>query len=231
MNIARQLYKLQEIDLEIDAEERSLKEMLGKLGASRELARARDKLASEQQRLGELKKQQHSSEIDVDDLADKILKAEEELYSGRIKSPKELTSLQHEVNLFKEKRDELETEVLEIMGQVELAEAAVAMNGGEIKKLEAAWQGQQQQLTADIEKLKSNLVDVKQKREQSAAEIEPQALESYALLRQQKGQAVAKVEQGVCRGCRISLPFSDMQRVKSGSVVQCSSCGRILFLP
>ena len=41
----------------------------------------------------------------------------------------------------------------------------------------------------------------------------------------------ARVEQGICRGCRISLPTTDLQQARSGKLVQCSSCGRILFLP
>ena len=49
-------------------------------------------------------------------------------------------------------------------------------------------------------------------------------------LKKQKGTAVAKVEQGVCCGCRISLPSTELQRARSDSLVRCSSCGRILFL-
>ncbi|MDI6814491.1 MAG: hypothetical protein QMC90_00160 [Dehalococcoidales bacterium] len=41
----------------------------------------------------------------------------------------------------------------------------------------------------------------------------------------QRGTAVAKVEQGLCRGCRISLSTAKLQQARSGSLVQCSSCG------
>ncbi|MEE8619379.1 MAG: C4-type zinc ribbon domain-containing protein [Dehalococcoidales bacterium] len=34
----------------------------------------------------------------------------------------------------------------------------------------------------------------------------------------------------MCRGCRISLSAAELQQARSGSLVQCSNCGRILFL-
>lgn len=146
-------------------------------------------------------------------------------------NPKELSSLQHEVELLKAKRDQLETKALEIMDQVESTEASVTAITSEFNKLEAEWHHQQQQLSTDIEALKSKLSDLGDKRQRHSAEIDSWAVTVYYTLRKQKGQAVVKVEQGICRGCRISLPVSELQQARSGNLVQCSSCGRILFLP
>ena len=231
MSIAKQLYQLQEVDLEIEANEQALHRLVSQLGENRAVVEAQTKLTSEQRRLDELKHQQRSAEWEIDSLVSKITAAEEQLYSGRIKNPKELTNLQHEVDILKAKRDQLENKALEIMDQVELAEANVAATGNEFNKLEAEGHRQQQQLSTDIEALKSKLSDLSQKRQLMSAEIDPQAVVVYDKLRQQKGQAVAKVEQGICRGCRISLPFNELQQARSGNLVQCSSCGRILFLP
>ena len=231
MGVAKQLYQLQEVDLEIEANEQTLNRLVSQLGKNQTVVEARAKLDSEQRRLDDLKRRQHSAEGDVDDLVTKITTAEEQLYSGRIRNPKELTNLQHELDLLKAKRDQLENKALEIMDQVELAEASVAAAGNEFNKLETEWHSQQQQLSTDIEVLQSKLSELRQKRQLLSAEIDPQAVGVYDKLRKQKGQAVAKVEQGICRGCRISLPSSELQQARSGNLVQCSSCGRILFLP
>lgn len=231
MSVTKQLYQLQEVDLEVESNEQALRQMVSQLGESQAVVRAQGKLASEQQRLDELRQQQRSAEWEMNDLVSKLGAVEEQLYSGRIKNPKELTNLQREVDMMKTKRAQLEGDVLEIMDQVELVEASVAATSSKFKKLEAEWHSQQQQLSADIGVLKSKLSDLKYKRQQLSAEIDSQAVEVYDKLRKQKGQAMAKVEQGICRGCRISLPFSGLQQVRSGNLVQCSSCGRILFLP
>jgi len=231
MGVAKQLYQLQEVDLEVESNERALSQMVSQLGKSEAVVRAQSKLASEQQRLDELRHQQHSAEWEIDDIVSKLAAADEQLYSGRIRNPKELTNLQHEVDMLKAKRDQLENNALEIMDQVELAEASVVATGSEVEKLEAEWHSQQQQLSADVEVLKSKLSALQHKRQLLSAEIDSQAVEVYDELRKQKGQAVAKVEQGICRGCRISLPSSELQQARSGDLMQCGSCGRVLFLP
>ena len=167
----------------------------------------------------------------MDDLLSKIAAAEEQLYGGKITNPKELSSLQHEVNTMKEKSDQLENTALEIIDRVEAAENSVAAATVEFQSLEDKWHHQQQQLSKDIEQLNSRLSDLKQQRQQLSVEIESQAVKLYENIRQNKRPPVAKVEQGICRVCRISLSASELQRARSGQPVQCGSCGRILFLP
>ncbi len=203
MGVTNKLYQLQEIDLEIESEEQTLSQKASQLGTRQALDNAQSKLASEQQRLEELRHQQHSAEWEVGDLLSKIATVEQQLYSGKITNPKELSSLQHEVSTMKAKSDQLEDE----------------------------WQRQQQQLSDEIEQLKSRLADLKQKRQQLSEKIESQAVALYEKIRQNKKPPVARVEQGICRICRISLSSSALQRARSGDPVQCGSCGRILFLP
>jgi len=155
MGVAKQLYQLQEVDLELESNERALQQVTSQLGESQEVVRARNKLASERQRLEELKRQQHSLEWEIDDIATKLTATEDKLYSGSIGSPKELANLQHEVDVLKARRSQLEDEALDIMEQVELATASVATVSSQLKTVEAEWQSQQQQLSADMEQLKA----------------------------------------------------------------------------
>jgi len=229
MIIAKQLYQLQEIDLEIEAKEQALRRIARQLGENQAVVRVQTKLASESQHLEELRRQQHSAEWEIDDLSSRLTAIEDELYSGRIKNPKELTNLQHEVQGLRAKRNQLEDKALDIMDKVELTEASVAKISKELKTLEAEWYRQQKQLSAEMEELKKGLSDRNHKRQQLSAEIDSQVVELYHELRSKKGRAVAKVEQGICSSCRISLPITELQRTRSGNLVQCSSCGRILF--
>jgi len=230
MGVAKQLYQLQEVDLELESNEQALKQITSQLGESQEVVRVRNRLTLERQRLEELGRQQHSLEWEVDDIVTKLTAAEEKLYSGSVGNPKELTNLQHEVDGLKLRRGQLEDKALDIMDQVELATASVATISSELKTLEAKWHSQQQQLSTDMEQLKAILSNLKHKRQLLSAEIDPEVVELYHELKKQKRTAVAKVEQGICRGCRISLSATELQRARSGSLTQCSSCGRILFL-
>ncbi len=231
MSIAKQLYQLQEVDLELESVGQALSQIISQLGENQAVLRAQAELKLEHQRLEELRQQQRSAEWEVDDLANKLASDEEKLYSGKIKNPKELASLQHEVEGLKARRARLEDKALETMSQVELAETSVADKSSELERLEAGWQSQQQKLSGEMERLKAIASDLKQKWESLAADIDAKVVKFYRELRKQKVTAVAKVEQGICRGCRISLSTAALQQVRGGSPVQCSSCGRILFLP
>ncbi len=230
MNLSRQLYQLQEFDVEIESDDRALKHVTGQLGESQAVLEAQTQLQSEQQHLEELKHQQHSAEWEIDDIATMIATAEEKLFSGRVKNPKELASLQQDVDMLKTRRGKLEEKALGIIDQVEQSEAGVARISGELKTLTADWRRRQKQLADEKAKLQTALADLKQKWQLLSAEIEPETVEFYQQLRKGKGTAVARVEQGICRGCRISLPTTDLQRARGNNLVYCSSCGRILFL-
>ena len=230
MSIAKQLYQLQEIDLELESNEQARKQKVSQLGESLEVVSTRAELSSQRQHLEELKHQQLSAEWEIDDLTSKITTLEQKLYGGSIGNPKELASLQHEVEGLKARRNQLEDKALEIMEQVELAKARVNNISGELKRLEAEWQREQEHLTIDIEQLKTTLSDLEHKRRLMLAKIDPQIVNFYQELKRQKGTAVAKVDQGKCRGCQIALPTIEWQKARSGNLVQCSSCGRILFL-
>ena len=230
MTVAKQLYQLQEIDLELDSTEQALTQIASQIGESQEVVKARGTLESERQHLEELKHQQHSSEWEIDDIGTKLKTLEEKLYGGSIVIPKELANLQHEIDGMKLRRRQIEDKTLDIMDQVEATVANVDAISSQLETLEAEWQNQQQRLSADMEQLKAKLSELKHKRQQLLAEIVSEAVELYHELKNQKGAAVARVERGICCGCRISLPASELQRARSASLTQCSSCGRILFL-
>lgn len=230
MSIANQLYQLQQVDLELEANEQALRQITSQLGESEAVVSIRNKLASEHKHLEELGRQQRSIEWEIDDLTSKLDTAEKELYSGRIRNPKELSNLQQETNLLKARRKQLEDETLAIMDQAELTTRNITTIDTELKAQEAVWQSQQQQLSANLKRVKKTVSTLKDQRQLLDSEIDPKAVESYQELKKQKGTAVAKVEQGICRGCRISLPVNELRLARSGSLVRCGSCGRILFL-
>jgi predicted nucleic acid-binding Zn-ribbon protein len=230
MSVASQLYRLQEMDIELESNERAVGQVTHQLGDREIVIEAENKLDSERRRLEGLIKQQRSTEWEIDDITIKLKDVEERLYSGRIRNPKELTDLQHEADGLKARRVLMEDKALEVMEQVELTTRKVSDMDTELGRLDSEWQVQQKHLSADLARLQTLIADLKQQRQLLVAGIDPQTVAIYQELRKKRGAAVAKVEQGLCCGCRIMLPVSDFQRVRTGDLVRCGSCGRILFL-
>ena len=230
MAMIRQLYNLQSIELEIESMEKTLLQKKARLGESRQLLEARRRRLEAGQKLEEIGKQQKAAEWEIEDISGKLAKVQQDLYGGRTQNPKELSALQHEAEGFKNKRDRLEEKALEIMEQVDAAIIVQSRLDKELSAVEAEWKNQQQQLAVEIEQLQDSLIGLEQQKKQAAAAIDTETMECYKRLRRQKGLAVARVEQGTCRGCRISLSTAELQRAKGSRLVMCSSCGRILFI-
>jgi predicted nucleic acid-binding Zn-ribbon protein len=231
MNIARQLFQLQEIDLELESTERTINHITSQIGESQAVLGSRNRLAREQQHLEELTHQQRSLEWEIDDFSTKLKSAEKELYSGRIRIPKELSNLQNDIENMKTRRRQLEDKALDIMEQVELARKGIARHRNELEALEAEWQSQQKDLLSELEQLKINLASLQQDRQSLVAGTDRDMVDFYQAVKKKKGIAVARVNQGTCGGCRISLPVSELQQARTGALITCSSCGRILYLP
>ena len=230
MSIARDLYSLQEVDLALEANDQEQKRVSGQIGESQIVLKAKAKLAEEQNNMGKFTSQQKSIEWEIDDLTVKIKDTEKKLYGGKIFNSKELSSLQQETDDLKKRRSVLEDKSLGLMDDLELTTKAIASSKDELAKLEIEWQAQQKQLMVELLQLKASQTVLESNRQQITALLDGDTLFTYQELRKRKGLAVAKVEQGICQGCRITLPNTDLQRAKGGGVVRCSSCGRIIFL-
>jgi len=230
MSTAQQLYHLQELDLEIDSGQRNLQKMTGQLGESQVLTTARAKLDTEKRHLQTMQKQQRSLEREADDINAKLKVAGEDLYSGRIHNPKELSNLQHDIELLKANRSKIEDKILELMDSVESHTKELVDLNEQFTNVEENWRVEQQQLGIDIEQLKSRILNLEQQKLLLVNSLDTKTVDLYDDLKMKMKTAVARVTQGICSGCRMQLPTTDLQRVRGGNVVQCSSCGRILYL-
>ncbi len=230
MGITRKLFQLQTLELSIESKEQDLAACLAELGESRVLHEAKNALLAGQRWAEELKNKQHDVEWEIEDITSKLSSAQETLYSGRITNPKELSSLQHEVENIKNQRDSLEEQALEIMEQVEAASNELVVLSQKLDEVTKHWQQDQKRLKDTIKELEISLSDLKDAQQHFLKGIDNETVGFYRKLRQKRGRAVARVEQGICRGCGISLSTAELQRVKGDRIIICNSCGRILYI-
>jgi uncharacterized protein len=231
MAVVKQLFELQETDLQIEAKDKAVKQMTAELGENDVLRGTRNDLAEGQKKLEGLLAEQRSLDWEIDDISAKLNTMEKELYSGRIKIHKELTNLQQEIANLKGRRVQLEDKVLVLMEQTESSRTSVSELTNRMKIVEGDWRSKQDELKRTIETDTLLLAGLVRKRQELEKVIDESVMQLYQTLRERRGTAVAKVEQGICRGCRVSLPAREVQNARSGHLVQCSNCGRILYLP
>jgi predicted nucleic acid-binding Zn-ribbon protein len=230
VSVAKKLFQLQQIDIDAQNKQRNLEDVQGRLTENTVLTSAMAELKRKEDNLAHLQKRQHEMEWGVDDLRSMIDQIREKLYSGKLKNPKELVGLEHEIGTMQSSLKQKEDDLLNVMGEVEETQGDIKTQRKQVKKLEVDWRQEQKILTESEADINAQINDLKQVRESLTKSIPSADLKLYEGLKARKLQAVVKVEQGMCRGCRLTLSMSEWQRAKAGGVVQCGSCGRILYV-
>lgn len=230
MTTAEILYELQEVDDAIETQEQRLAVVKEQLGESEELRQARAQLEASETQLYELEKQQRQQELELESVTSKIESEEGRLYGGQVTNPKELAGLQKEVRYLRERRSELEDELLETMMAREEEKELVAEHRTTLENIEASWEKEQATLVEERDQLQEELAELRSRHENLVSQIPPNALSIYEYLRRTKGLAVARFEDGICLGCRVRLPAVDRRRVQSEDLVTCSNCSRVLVV-
>lgn len=225
----RQLYELQCLEQDIEAVEQALATSMAAVGESQALKEAKATLAQAIAEVNVTKAEQKNTEIGITDISAKIEKATESLYSGRIKNPKELQSLQQDISSLQSQRNPLEEKALSLMEKNETLENRVKQLCGELTQVEKEWLVEQHSLHTRIETNKQRLAELRQKWTSMTAAIPPADLSAYNQLKKTRGWGVARMEQGTCGRCRLNLSTSEIQRARAGQVVSCSSCGRLIY--
>ena len=230
MSLARQLYKLQQLDLELQKKQQELSDVENQLSDNKALFAAKSKLASQKEQLEDERKKQRGSEWELEDLQERIRQIDSKLYSGKTKDPKELVNLEKEVKGLKSQIRTKEDTLLGLMSQVEEIESRVRATDEEVEHLKRGWEQRQETLRPRKSELEIALAELKGERNRLAEQIDSEAFNIYERIRLTRGQAVVKVERGRCLGCHITVPTSQWQKAKAGDLIQCNNCSRILYL-
>ena len=128
-------------------------------------------------------------------------------------------------------RREAEEKLLEILLEIDGFEGDQSRIRDKLETLEAERPGLMAKLQDRKNSLSKELADLHQRRDDLSPRIAAQTVILYnSLFTSKNGYAVAKVEGGMCQGCRLALSTSELQRARLSSIVQCSSCRRILYV-
>ena len=232
MTTVRQLFALQEVDLDLDRVYRSLEEAEEELKTEVSIEKLEDSLRDEEERLVDVEMRQRDNQLEMESRRERTETLEGQLYSGSMVNARDLEALQQEASNVRHQLEQDEALSLELSIQLEETSLRCAALRLQLSETKERWEAQRNELNRKVADLRSEQGKFESQREMLASRIDPATLQRYEVLRKSKGgRAVAKVERDLCQGCRMSLPTQLRQRVKSGrQSVNCSSCGRMLFV-
>jgi predicted nucleic acid-binding Zn-ribbon protein len=225
------LFRLQQVDTQLDQARQRLHEIDAILSNQAALNQARASAQAAQQALEEARKALHHAEQEVQAQQIKIEQTEASLYGGKIRNPKELQDLQKEAAALKRFKATLEDRQLEWMLAVEEAESSDQSASAEFASVRAQVEKQNASLIEEQTALRQRMESLEVERQAVVHSIEPDDLQLYDQLRQQRrGVAVAKVVDRACAACGSTLTPGQVQAAHSPTqITRCTFCGRILY--
>jgi len=227
-----QLYRLQQLDSQIDGIHARLKEVEIALADETELSQSRAKTNQITADLQQTRQNLRNAEFETQQQRIKIEQTEATLYGGKVRNPKELKDLENEVAALKRHLSVLEDRQLESMEAEEEASNCLGEASAELETVQASHNRRLAGLNQEKEKLEKDLKRLEDERRVSASTIPAEDLSVYEALRQKRrGIAVAKVADKACAACGSTLNAMLLNAARSPSQLNmCDHCGRILYL-
>ncbi len=231
MSRVEALWNLQNVDLALGETGKRLLETRAQLGETAEMLQARQAISESEARLHQLRAQARAAELELSSLDTKIAEIDGRLYSGRVTNPKELASLQQDLQMHKHNQDHLEDGILQTMTEIEELESALESQRQALQEIEASWAASQKDLSGAAQELEAQYRALSAQRAELANSISRDDLSTYEEIRRRKGgQAVSRMQGDVCGTCRVEVPLGKRQRIRSNAeLIPCDGCGRILY--
>lgn len=226
------MYELQKVDLTWEKVRRRLSQIKLMLVESDEVRTLRQQAAATEADLHRWHAQQTDAELESQSLASRITATEQRLMGGQVRNPKELESLQANLEALQRQRATVESQAVEALLKVEELTTRLGQEQTILQAAVQKWSAGQAELIEEETKLKRAYAQLKRQRESSAAALGEEMLQRYENLRQRKGGvAVAPIQQSMCGACHVQVPtgIASTARNPAADPALCPSCGRILF--
>jgi predicted nucleic acid-binding Zn-ribbon protein len=231
MNISKQLFELQKIDLQLDEWKARQIQIKTILADDSKIKSSEKEIKTLEAKLAEAEKELKIAEYEVNEQIDRIKINEGRLYGGKINSPKELEDLQMESAAFKKRLAALEDTQLDYMMKFEDAYTYYSKSVDAHSALISDTDIEHKQLQIEFENLECKIKELKPQRDAFSQSFDPDHLKIYEGIRvKRKGVAVVEFTDKSCPACGVMLTSSQGQLARSPSTItQCETCSRIFY--
>ncbi len=225
------LIELQKLDGEIyrlrrelgakPVEAARLKEEHSKLAQGLQAAETRYKSA-------EVKRNQLETELGLKE--QQVKKFQVQMY--QVKTNKEYSALQLEIEGLKADKSVLEEEILKLMEEADRVKAQVASERDRLKMEEASLNSRLGLIDQEGQKIKVSIEQLQGARTELTPQVDSRVLSQYErILERKEGNALVPVRENSCSGCNMILPPQAINEVMMNTrLIPCESCARILYI-
>ena len=226
------LVALQEKDSVLDSIQKEIDAVPPRIAALKaDLEGEKRHMDAAKARIMELEKKKKAKELDVAAKDEAARKHAGQL--NELKSNDAYKAMQVEIEKEKAAASDIETEILQIMEDIDKARVEEKAATAEFKKTEEFSKKDLEKLEAEMSHAQGRHATAKAERDAVAVPVPADLMKVYDHIRSRgKPDAIVPVVGGHCAACQINISPSMMADVtKQKALVNCDSCQRILYKP
>jgi predicted nucleic acid-binding Zn-ribbon protein len=183
-------------------------------------------------RHGELATREQHLEEEIAAVVSRIQQLERRLYGGEVSASRELSAMAEEVESLGRRRSSLEDREIELMEEREPVDQELAALAAEQAELEQESERAHAALAAAEAVIDEKAVHELDARQAAVDGLPAELVTEYERLRKRLGGVgAARLVNGSCSGCHLTLPATGLERIRRAppdALITCEQCGRIL---
>jgi len=228
-DVIDKLRALQDLDLRLSRLDREITDgPLAVASFQRSVAAVDAKLATLEERAKLLRAQAKLRENEAKTAEGKVERLNQQ--ASAVKTNREFQTLRSEIANAKLDVSKLEDEILKIMEAVDAQEKLIAAAKEERAREQKKLDVEKAKVDAAIDGLKASRAEMAKGRPPLTVDVPVEALSIYDRVAKARGAGVVPIEQDFCSGCMERLTKNDVYTIVNATrLVQCKSCGRILY--
>lgn len=223
-----QLASLNEIDLKLGTIRKDLerlpKTLTEKESAIKNMRITADRLKAD---IVKLKVEADSIELDVKAGEDALKRYATQM--NAIRTNKELEAIRRQMETQRIWNRDNENKALELMEKIDTRQKELDKQNAAMAETEKEIVSETERISKDVAELRAQMDVLNGQREGLAKAVPEKELAIYNRVVASRGQAISKVDRGICSACFMKIPPQIHNLALLGKeVVTCPSCGRIL---
>lgn len=223
------LEELSAIDVDLRRIEESLGKHRGKLeGMRSEIKALEDRLKADREALATMDKARSELNVELRQMSNQIERSREKL--NRSRNERESMAAQREIEELRKLHRDREEELERLNGAAEGARTSIADADGKLTQITQALEGTAPGATESLGSLEAEKAARLEVRARVVSKLPTQLYRRYESIRTRRPVAIARVDDGTCRGCHMSIPPMMFQKMRSQNAFEaCPSCNRIIY--